>query len=264
MAATIHTSNMNRLLSLAFLVSSLSLHSSLAAAEGNQFFELRTYTANEGKLDALHERFRDHTMKIFERHGMTNLGYWVPQENDKNQLIYLLGFPSREARDQAWQGFSKDPDWRAAYQASIADGRLVKKIDKHFMAKTDYSPTIKTGRTNKDRAFELRTYIATSGNLGHLNARFRDHTVGLFEKHGITNYAYFNLTEGEEGAQETLVYLLAHDSRDAARAAFNSFRVDPKWKAARKASEENAGGSLTIRGGVKSVFMNPTDYSQTN
>jgi hypothetical protein len=69
--------------------------------------------------------------------------------------------------------------------------------------------------------------------------------------------------EGQDGAENTLVYLLAHQSKAAAKASFDSFRQDTKWKAARKDSEEKAGGSLTTRGGVKSVFMNPTDYSQT-
>ena len=227
-------------------------------------FELRTYTANDGKLDALHSRFRDHTMKIFERHGMTNIGYWVPQDNSENQLIYLLGYPSRNARDEAWKGFRADEEWQAAYKASTADGRLVKKVENVFLHLTDFSPEIKIGRQATDRAFELRTYTASEGNLGHLNARFREFTVDLFEKHGMTNFAYFNLLPGQDGEDNTLVYLLAHESKPAARAAFGRFGKDPEWRAARKQSEERAGGGLTARGGVKSVFLNPTDYSQTN
>lgn len=233
------------------------------AAEGLSCFELRTYTANEGKLEALHSRFRDHTIGIFERHGMTNIGYWVPQQNDNHQLIYLLGYPSRKARDKAWEDFFGDADWKEAYAASIANGCLVKKIESVFLSPTDYSPPIRSSITEPNRAFELRTYTATPNNLSLLDARFRDHTVDLFAKHGMTNFAYFHLTEGQEGAENTLMYLLAHKSRKAAKESFDGFRKDPKWKAAHKASEEKAGGSLTMRGGVKSVFMNPTDYSQT-
>jgi hypothetical protein len=245
------------------LIALVILQSSVSAADGFQCFELRTYTANEGKLDALHSRFSDHTIEIFERHGMTNIGYWAPQENDQNQLVYLLAYPTREARDKSWKGFFGDPAWTAAYKASIADGRLVKKVDSVFLKSTDFSPEIKASKSASNRTFELRTYTATPDHLPNLNARFRDHTVELFKKHGITNFAYFNLMEGQDGAENTLVYLLAHQSKAAAKASFDSFRQDTKWKAARKDSEEKAGGSLTTRGGVKSVFMNPTDYSQT-
>ena len=250
-----------RLLSL--LLGILFIQSSLSAAETLTCFELRTYTTNEDKLEALHSRFRDHTMAIFERHGMTNVAYWVPQQNEKNQLIYLLGYPSREAREKAWKGFFGDPAWKAAYKASIADGKIVSKVDSVFLEPTDFSPEIKIGKTEKARVFELRTYTASPDNLENLNARFRDHTVELFAKHGMTNYAYFNLAKDQEGAKNTLVYLLAHDNRDSARASFRAFGRDPKWRAARKASEENAGGGLTTRGGVKSVFLNVTDYSPT-
>ena len=102
-------------------------------------FELRTYTTNEGKLDDLHARFREHTMALFEKHGMHNVGYWVPVDQ-ANTLIYLISHASLEAAEDSWQAFGADPEWRAVYQASIADGRLVKKIDSIFMTPTDYSP----------------------------------------------------------------------------------------------------------------------------
>jgi hypothetical protein len=103
----------------------------------------------------------------------------------------------------------------------------------------------------------------SKGNLAALDARFRDYTMKLFSKHGMENVAYWHLMPDQAGADETLVYLLAHKSRDAAAASFKAFGADPDWVAARKASEEKAGGPLTVPGGVKSVFMKPTDYSQT-
>src|SRR3954463_7716959 len=85
-----------------------------------RLFELRTYTANEGKLDALNARFRDHTVKLFEKHGMTNVGYWTPSEGDKskNTLIYILAFPDKEARNKAFKEFGEDPDWVKARNES--------------------------------------------------------------------------------------------------------------------------------------------------
>jgi hypothetical protein len=94
-----------------------------------------------------------------------------------------------------------------------------------------------------------------------LNARFRDHTMQLFEKHGMTNIGYWTLMDDQKGADNTLIYLLAHRSPEAAQASFAAFRDDPDWIAARKASEEKAGGSLTVKDGVKSVFLKAVDYS---
>src|SRR5260370_4295183 len=89
---------------------SLLLPTVIHAQPKGRIFELRTYTTNEGKLDALQARFRDHTMRIFQKHGMTNVGYWVP-EDKPNTLIYIISHPSREAAKQNWDAFRADPEW---------------------------------------------------------------------------------------------------------------------------------------------------------
>jgi hypothetical protein len=111
--------------------------------------------------------------------------------------------------------------------------------------------------------FELRTYKCESGRLSALHERFRNHTITLFSKHGMTHIGYWTPMDKKDGDDDTLVYLLAHKNREAAAASFKAFRDDPDWVAARKASEEKAGGSLTVPNGVQSVFMTPTDYSPT-
>lgn len=109
---------------------------------------------------------------------------------------------------------------------------------------------------------EMRVYYAAPGKLDALNARFRDHTLKLFEKHGMTNVVYWNVAAGSPDADKMLVYLLAHKSKDAGLKSFDTFRKDETWLAARKASEEKAGGSLTeAKGGVVSEYLVPTDYS---
>ncbi|MDZ4848311.1 MAG: NIPSNAP family protein [Pirellulaceae bacterium] len=231
-----------------------------AADADKQVFEMRIYYAAEGKLDALHSRFRDHTVKLFEKHGIKNIGYWAPIENPERKLVYLLAYPSRDARTASWKAFMADPDWQKAYKASEVDGKLVDKVDAKFYSATDYSPLIQASAAG-DRVFELRTYTASPGNLDGLNARFRDHTVKLFEKHGMTNIGYWNLMSDQEGAGNTLMYILAHKSQASAKECFGAFGKDEAWQAARKASEEKAGGSLTIKQGVQSVFMKATDYS---
>lgn len=234
-------------------------------AKDTRVFEMRTYYAAEGKLDALHARFRDHTMKLFERHGMTNLGYWTPIDNPDRKLIYILAYDNDAAREKAWQGFMSDPDWKKAAAASEVNGRLVAKVESVFLHATDYSPKIKPVQAG-DRVFELRVYTATKGNLDNLHGRFREHTCKLFQRHGMTNVAYFAVAEKtpsgkpQERAADTLVYLLAHKSVEAGKASFAAFRQDPDWLAAKGASEKN--GSLTVvPDGVKSTYVKATDYS---
>lgn len=239
----------------------------VAAEPANQkpadprLFEMRTYYAHPGKLDALNARFRDHTVKLFEKHGITNIGYWVPLENTDNKLVYIIAFPDRAARDKSFKEFGADPDWKAAASASEKDGKLVAKVDSLFLKTTDFSPAIKPVAAGEPRVFELRIYTAEQSRLPNLLARFRDHTVKLFEKHGITNIGYWTPTEAKQGAENTLVYLLAHKSKEACAESFKNFRADADWLAARKASEEKAGGSLTVKDGVKSTMTAPTDYS---
>jgi NIPSNAP len=115
-----------------------------STAKGGRVFEMRTYYANPGKLEALHARFREHTTKLFEKHGMTNVGYWVPIDEQTgaatgNTLVYILSYQSLEARKKAWDAFQNDPEWKAVKDASEKDGKLVEKVDVVFLAPTDYS-----------------------------------------------------------------------------------------------------------------------------
>jgi NIPSNAP len=105
-------------------------------------FELRTYYAAPGKMEALHARFRDHTNKLFENHGMTIVGFWSPTDAKEAQrkLIYILAFPSRAAADKSWKAFREDPEWLRVRTASEKDGKLVEKVDSTYMNPTDYSP----------------------------------------------------------------------------------------------------------------------------
>lgn len=104
-------------------------------------FELRVYYAAPGKMKALHARFREHTCKLFEKHGMQLVGFWSPTDarQAEEKLIYLLAYPSREAAQKSWAGFSADPEWKAAREASEKDGSLVAKVESTYLNPTDYS-----------------------------------------------------------------------------------------------------------------------------
>jgi hypothetical protein len=115
---------------------------------------------------------------------------------------------------------------------------------------------VQTVHAQSKRVFELRTYHALEGRLDALNARFRDHTVKLFVKHNITNIGYFT-PQDPPLAGKTLIYLLAHPSREAAKRNFDAFRNDPAWTKARGDSEKS--GKIVEK--VESVFLDPTDFS---
>lgn len=106
-----------------------------------QIYELRIYTTNPGRLQHLHDRFANHTNRLFVKHGMRLIGYWTPADED-DKLIYVLAFPSIEAREKAWQAFRDDPEWHEVREASheAAGGVIVANVDSTIMFPTDYSP----------------------------------------------------------------------------------------------------------------------------
>jgi len=240
------------------LIAFMPLENEVPPARTERLYEMRIYYAEPGKLDDLLARFRNHITKLFEKYGMTNEGYWLPIDNRENRLIYVLSYPNREVREKAWQDFQNDSEWKQVAK-SEENRKVVARIDNYFMQATDFSPgTIaKTGTAN--RVFELRPYQATPGNLPALLARFRNHTTQLFEKHGMTNLWYWTYTDKESGADDMLLYMVAHPSQEAGQAAFNKFREDPVWQKVREESEIKAGGSLTVS--LASVYMTPTDFS---
>jgi hypothetical protein len=113
-----------------------------AKAATSHVFEVRTYTAEPGKLEALQARFRDHTVQIFNKHGMTSVGYFAPTDEPlaKNTLIYILEFPNRDAAKKSWDEFRSDPEWQKVQKESEANGKLVTKVDSVFTEPLDFSP----------------------------------------------------------------------------------------------------------------------------
>lgn len=111
-------------------------------AKDSRCFEMRTYYAMPGKLEALNARFRDHTCALFKKHGMENIGYWIPSDADKgasNTLVYIVAHKSREEAKKSWAAFIADPDWKKAHKESEVNGKLVEKIESVFLSATDYS-----------------------------------------------------------------------------------------------------------------------------
>jgi hypothetical protein len=245
---------------LLLLGGALAVIAMTAAAEETRLFEMRTYHIAPGQIEEVHQRFRQHANPLFKKHGITVIGHWVPvnpQNQPEERLIVVLAFPNRQAREAAWKTLVNDPQWRAAFKPPETAGPFITRIEHIFLRATDYSPAIEPSSENAARIFELRTYKAAPGKLDALHDRFRNHTLGLFARHGMTHVAYWTPVDRKSGADDTLIYILAHADRKAAQASFKAFRADPEWIAAKAASEKE--GSLTSQ--VDSMLMQPADYS---
>ena len=144
MKKTMFKTMMSTLASVTFVALTALLVPAQAQAQAQDngpVFELRTYTATPGNLDKLLTRFRDHTMALFEKHGMTNVGYWVPTDPEaaQNTLIYLLRHDSRAAANASWSAFGSDPAWAVVNEESNRDGAILQGVERKYLTATDFS-----------------------------------------------------------------------------------------------------------------------------
>ncbi len=238
----------------AFMISSIEAQNTTGPV-----YELRTYVCEPGKLEALNERFKDHTMRIFEKHGMKNIAYWIPTDGETaaTTLIYLLEHKSREGAALSWEGFRADPEWRkVAAESQEKHGKILSKPPEAiYFTLTDYSPQVSLAES--DKTYELRVYTTAKGKLDALHSRFRDHTEQLLKKHGLKTMAYWSPMD-EPKSTNQLYYILETPNREASIAGWKAFLADPEWKAAHKASIEN--GEILSEAPL-SIFMKTTDYS---
>lgn len=237
------------LLCLSFLLTGFS-------SFAQEVFELRVYYCESGRLPALLQRFENHTLALFEKHGMENIGYWTATA-DTSVLYYVLKYPSLEARHTAWKNFGADPAWQTAKTASEVSGKIVKKVESTFLTRDDrLSPTIQKPRgSGKDREYELRIYYAKPGKMPELLDRFANHTRALFTKHQLQNVMYFTTLE----EPTVLYYWLAHPKGEqVAKSNWKNFGQDPAWKKAAADSEMN--GPLIEK--IDAFYMKATRFSK--
>jgi hypothetical protein len=226
-------------------------------------YELRSYTAADGKLEALTARLRDHEAPLFRKHGMIPVAFFQtapgPGQPEASRLYYILGYKDRAARDAAWTAFSADPDWKSAYKTTGANGALQTQIDNVFLQPASYSPKLNLDSRGAPRLFELRTYTANPGKLEAIHDRFRDHTLGLFQKHGMTSILYWRPTAGQDGGYDSkMVYMLAYPNLAARNADWAAFSADPDWI---KASNDSQKNGVLLKGKPDTVFLTPLPFS---
>lgn len=230
---------------------------SFAKKTDSRYFELRIYYCQEGRLDALVQRFTNHTTKLFEKHGMENIGYWLPTDNKENALYYVLAFPSKEARDASWKAFVEDPEWKEVAANSEKDGKIISKITSIFMNAAEISPIIKASIKSPERSFELRIVNCLPNRSQNFYDRFKNHTLKLLKKYHIEHIAYWTSIEANN-AQPRYVYIVAHKSEEEGKKAWEAFRKDPKWIAALNESEKD--GKITEK--VTSIYLKPLSFSK--
>lgn len=219
----------------------------------SSYFEMRTYTVHEGKMPSLIQRFQNHTLNLFKKHGIENVAYFLSEEQPEQQLTFILGYPSAVERDVRWNNFANDPEWKAAAKASEANGPLVQKVDQVFMVWADGLNLRK--QTTPWGIFQLRTYHLFPGKLEAIQNRFRNYTQGLFEKQGLVNYPYW-ITVEKDNSQPKLVYLIGHQNKEEFNVAFDRFRNDPDWIKVREDSE--AAGKIVEK--IDSKFLLPLPF----
>lgn len=241
------------LLLLLFAVLSTAAPATAQQVE-HRCYELRVYTSPPDKLDDLDRRFRKFSRRVFAKHDMDQVGFWIPISNEENRLFYILSYPNCDARDVSWTKFSADPEWKRVKEITEAEGTLVTDVQSTMLTAADISPTIGPWAVEYPRVFEMRTYTAHPGKLDALMARFRDHTMRIFEKHGMTNVAYWLPADNQANQ---LMYILAFPSTFARNEAWQNFIADPEWQAAFEASI--ADGRLVES--IESTMLMPTDYS---
>lgn len=236
---------------------------SVKPAGTQRVYEFRTVRVAPSKLEAFHARLRDQQIPALARHGVETQGVFVPAGDNPERLVHLLtAADTAAAMDAGWAALATDATWREALAATDRDGPLVADEATERLVTTAWSPPFAPAASATPRVFERRTYSCPDpAKHAALLRRFQDHTMALFTTHGMQNLIYWTPTT-PPASQHRLVYLLGHENEAAAKASFAAFRKDPDWLAARKASEERAGGSLTnAEKGVVSEFLTATDYS---
>jgi hypothetical protein len=223
-------------------------------------YELRIYAANEHRFSHLIQRFREHTDRIFKKHSLEPMGYWIPTEGPpkkRRRFIYILKHASRYDAYRNWNKFSNDREWRAVLDQPGFQGLLAEKPTSIFMTENTYSAITRNRIQQQGGTYELRTYIANPGKLTNLNARFADHTTRLFKKHGMHNVAYWTPLERPD-SEHTLIYLIHHASRKQADANWKAFSNDPQWREV--ARETQVDGDLLATPPDR-IYLKPMEFS---
>ena len=241
-----------------------------AKKKDGKLYELRIYTTNPGKLPDLHARFRDHTMSLFEKHGMENIIYWNVSEGARgeddvkdNTLVYIIAHKDKAARDASWKAFLNDPEWKEAAAKSEENGKILAKAPRAIlMEETDFSAADEAPNKDSDaaaRLFELRQYNDGPDRVPSTVDRFGSGEKDIFTKHGMETVKFWKATDNS-----AFIYLLAHKDREASRKSWEGFFPDFRefmQEYRSRNADQNAQRGQGGRRNHEVRFLVPTDYS---
>jgi hypothetical protein len=245
--------------------------SSLNAQEPEKkgkLYELRFYVANPGKLSALHDRFRNHTLKLFEKHGIENIIYWDVVKGDKsdgdkaeNTMVYIIAHKDEAARDASWKAFRDDPDWKKAAEESEKDGKLLAQAPVVILMRdVEFSPPDETPNSDaktEPRLFELRQYKDGPERVPYTVDRFGSGEVEVFQKAGMETLKFWRASD-----DSAFIYLLGHKDDAASDASWKAFMKDfPSFLNKYKDSGKGPPETAAKGNGIEVRFLKPTDYS---
>ena len=213
-------------------------------------YEMRIYYTVPGQLNKLNDRFANHTMGFFNKHGIGMLGFWTDLIGISNRLTYILSYDNMGDREAKWDAFQADKGWQEVRSETEKDGALVASVENSFLSLTPYSPQPKvTGALQ-----ELRTYHAIPGKIAALHDRFANMTIGMFDKHGIDSVGYWTAAVG---TSNQLVYMIGYPNMGHREQAVDNMIADPEWQKAYYASERDG----PILRYTEGVILKPTSYS---
>ncbi len=243
-----------------------SSSATVAQKPNSKLYELRFYVTNPGKLPDLHARFRDHTMGLFEKHGIENIIYWTVSEGDKgdgddaaNMLVYIVAHKDEAAKDASWKAFREDAQWKEVAKKSEENGKILAKPPRAiFMKDVSFSANDEQANASSNvpaRLWELRQYNDGPERVPSTVDRFGSGEKEIFTKHGMQTVKFWTATDNS-----AFIYLLAHKDKPAAEASWKGFMGDFKeFMQKYRESHPNLPGG---RGNGHEVrYLIPTDYS---
>ena len=218
--------------------------------KGEMNYELRIYLCEEGQVNAIQNKINKQSKDIYSKHGFKFVTSWKAKAESQNLLYILFEFKKTTERDLSMTNLLSDS---AAENLLIEKDKRVKNVESILLKiNKDLSKTSATKSKNfkPEGIYEMRTYYMLPGRYPNIVTRFKDHTRKLFEKQGMVNVVYFDTVE-RDGSQPKLLYFLRHKDEEAAKKAWDGFRVDPDWIKVRDASEES--GRIVQK--VEAVYM---------
>lgn len=249
---------MNRPLHLLLLLVIAVAASGANPPRSDGYFELRVYTVTSNKTDGVLERFRDTVEPVRRKHGIKTVGYWVaPGTTNGGTFAYLMAAENKDELQRQEKAFGADTQFKEGYAASNRKhGKTVDRIVSLPLAvdetaKFDFAPGA------KPRAFDLRIYSVLPGKLEAFRARWRDHAVPIYERHGLHSVGWWVAEKKDAAGHEQFVVLLAGESLDAIQKSITAFHADPEWQRVEKETEKDG----RLRGGVEAFKMTPADFS---